>query len=135
MTGCQQSLLGGGQRIASPTIVLSQTGAAAPAAVNVAFQSDGTITVGGNGSSAVPASWYVPTTVGIGASFWVRLTMNSGSNPDSGVNTIFTVPHQFTWTQSVSGTKTGSAMASFYSDAAATLPAGAISFNVTATAT
>jgi hypothetical protein len=53
------------------------------------------VTFGGNGlttapsGTAVPGSWFVPNTAGIGAGFWIKLTKTSGL---SGVQPIGSIP-------------------------------------------
>lgn len=136
MTGSTQVLMAGGTGLLNPppAIVLSQVSAGVAASPNVIFLSDGTITVAGNGSSCVPPNWYTPTTAAVGASFWCKLTINSGTAPDSGLNTVLALStgRTYQWTQSVVGTKSCNATVTFYADAGATQAVGAITFNVTA---
>lgn len=56
--------------------------AGAGASVDVNINTDGTITETGtfvDASTGFPTRYYFPTTVGIGSSFWVRATLQSGS--------------------------------------------------------
>ncbi len=50
---------------------------------SIALETDGTLTPTGNGTVTGP-NWFLPTTGGIGTSYWVRLTLDSGTSPTSG---------------------------------------------------
>lgn len=133
MTAPTQVLLAAsGSSVASPAVVLSQVSAGSAASPNIQLNTDGSLTVAGNGSSANPPNWYLPTTAGIGTFFWCQLTY-TGTAPDGGANTVFALssPRLWQWTQTVVGIKNCTATISFYTDAAATQPAGSFSFNVT----
>jgi hypothetical protein len=50
------------------------------ASAGIVFQSDGTITYNASDASlAGSANWFLPTTVAIGAGFWIRRTITAGS--------------------------------------------------------
>lgn len=50
------------------------------AIATLTFGTDGTITIAGSGTSNQTAYWYKPATSGIGSSYWLRVTVNSGSS-------------------------------------------------------
>jgi hypothetical protein len=133
MTGSMQILQAAQGGFTKPAVVVSQVSVTVAASPNIVFLPDGSLTVAGNGSSANPASWWVPTTTGIGAQFWIRLTV-TGSAPDSGLNTVLSLASgaSYGWTQSAVGSKTGTATVTFYSDAAGTQAVNSWSFNYTA---
>jgi len=50
------------------------------ATASISFATDGSITYGGSDQSAVGSlNWYLPTTAGVGSSFWIRRTITGGS--------------------------------------------------------
>ncbi len=64
----------------------SASGSGQSADSRVRMNSDGTIdsfsAVAGSGSyTSTGVNWFVPTTAGVGASYWVRATVRSGSDP------------------------------------------------------
>jgi hypothetical protein len=134
MTAPIQVLLAAGSPLTKPVVVLSQVSAGSAASPNIIIVSDGSITVAGNGSSCVPPRWYYPITAGVGASYWCKLTVNSGTAPDGGVNTVFALSssRMYQWTQTVVGTKSCNATISICTDAGGTQVASSFSFNVTA---
>lgn len=68
----------------------------APAA-SLTLNTDGTMSATGN-ISTVGANWGTPTTTGIGASYWARMTKNSGANPTTGtLNTWLQLSSQRVW--------------------------------------
>ena len=70
--------LGGTGVVSSLPIVLSDAPATGGAAAAVTFNTNGSITVSGDGSTA-PTNWYIPTTTSIGNSYWIKFVLNSGS--------------------------------------------------------
>lgn len=71
---------------------------------------DGTVSVLGNGSSTA-GNWFTPTTTGIGSSYWVRVTKNSGANNTSGqaLGTWLQLSSNRSWTWVVTGNNSLSA--------------------------
>lgn len=63
------------------------------------FNADGTVTytvgAGIDSSSGLPASWYLPTLSGVGSSYTVKLTVNSGTTPTGTVGSFVSFPQ--TW--------------------------------------
>jgi hypothetical protein len=75
--------------------------------------------------SSCDPNWYSPTTAAIGNSYWVKVTLNSGSAWDSGLvnNTVYalTSNRALTWTVSTLNTsKSANVSVRFYSDAGGT---------------
>lgn len=85
---------------------------------------NGQILYVGNQSSGATA-WYLPTTAGIGASYWARFTLQSGDawsgTPVSGTLIALSTTRSLTWQATVGTTKTAQVLLEIYSDAAGTI--------------
>ena len=73
----------------------------ADATAAIQFRSDGVLNI--YGSLGIDAlSWFAPTEVGIGAAYWIRLTVTSGDGPNSGDSTgawlSLSVTRTWSWT-------------------------------------
>ena len=94
------------------------------AAAAILFTGGGGITYVGNQCSG-PTLWYAPATTGIGAGYWVKLTLTSGSAWDTGLvsGTLYqlTSTRSFTWTATASTSKTAVVAVDIYSDAGGTV--------------
>ena len=125
MSAGQQALLAGGSGAGpvSFTATLSDTKTGATASATLNLQSDGTVTVLGN-ASATSGEWYKPTTSGIGASYWAKYTLNSGtaatSGPANGSVTALTSTVGWNWQQTTVGSKGASAKVEIFDNAGAT---------------
>lgn len=71
------------------------------ATASFSLNSDGTATAVNNGS---PAFWYDPITAGIGASYWVIVTITSGSVTSGTVGSRVSLSAGQTWTVTTTGT-------------------------------
>jgi len=136
MTGSTQILVSGGPlNVQSPVVTLSDVKTGSTANAFIQFNADGTITIGGSGSTCVPLAWYAPTLAGVGNGYWVKCHVNSGSapaNPD--VVQALSSPVAYGIGRSALGTATGNWTVSIYSNAAGTVLAGTpFTFNATAT--
>jgi hypothetical protein len=102
------------------------------ASASLAFNSDGTVTTTGNSSAAL-SNWHTPTTTGIGSSYWVQLTINSGSAPSSG-SAGAVIPlsagQTWTWNRTTNGTTTANCTITVYSDSGGVTAVGSDTFNV-----
>lgn len=91
------------------------------ASASVTFGSAGTITFTGNQSSAATA-WITPTGAGVGADYWVRFTLSSGSPWDAGLTSgalnSLASSRALVWSASASTSKTAVVSVQIYSDAA-----------------
>lgn len=74
MTGIMTMLMGGRNLLGSTGAVVGGDFTA----TTVAFNSNGTMTYGTT-SGGESTNWYSPTTVGIGSSYWYRVTKTSGA--------------------------------------------------------
>ncbi len=86
--------------------------------------SQGGIVYVGNQSSGADA-WYYPTTTGIGSSYWVKFTLQSGSAWDgtsivSGTLYQLSSTRSITWTASTGTSKTAQVLVQIYSDSGGT---------------
>jgi hypothetical protein len=99
-------------------------GGAATMTDGVSIVTNGTIAGSGSLNYAGPANWYSPTTTGIGSSYWVKFTLNSGSAWAAGLvnNTIYalTASRTIQWSTTIGTTKTASVTVSIYSDSGGT---------------
>lgn len=71
------------------------------ATVSFSMNSDGTCTASEFGS---PAYWYDPITTGIGASYWVIVTVTSGTVSSGNVGSRVSLSSGQTWTATTIGT-------------------------------
>lgn len=125
MTGAAQSLIASfaarGPSLTG-TVDLS-AGGAAPATFNASF----TVTTQGNvtyDDGSGPTKWFSPQTAGIGASYYYRLTISSGNNPNIGLNaaTLYQGSVDRTWGwETSSGVLAATGTLSIYSDAGGTI--------------
>lgn len=89
----------------------SAIGTGGSSTVTVTANTNGTLTVVGNGSivdgDITPdPGWYSPTTTAIGSSYQIRITPTSGSFTTGTVNTWLTMSSARVWTVSTSGAQT-----------------------------
>lgn len=78
--------------------------------VTLTANTDGTLTVLGNGNATdgditPDPGWYSPTTTAIGSSYQIRITPTSGSFSTGTVNTWLTISSARTWTVSTTSIK------------------------------
>lgn len=75
--------------------------------VSMVANTDGTLTVTGNGSGTISSNpgYYSPTTGAIGSNYQIRITPTSGSFSTGTVNTWLTVSSTRTWTVSTTSSK------------------------------
>jgi hypothetical protein len=135
VTGILQAVAAGSSQFQSPQVTLLDVKAGAQASCSITLVPDGTITLTGSGSTCVPASWYLPTTAAIGASYWCKCVVNSGSAPGS-PNTVLplTAGQAYGIVRSGSaGTTTGNWTISILGDAGGTLLLSSFTFTATAT--
>lgn len=86
----------------------SAIGTGGSSTVTVTANTNGTLTVVGNGSivdgSVTPnPGWYSPTTTAIGSSYQIRITPTAGSFTSGTVNTWLTISSARIWTVSTTG--------------------------------
>ena len=99
------------------------------AAANITFNTNGTITYVGDGSTGV-TNWYLPTTTAIGSSYWIKFTTTSGvpwtvGGLTSGTIYALSSNRQVGWVQLVGGGgKTGTASVNIYGDSGGTILLG-----------
>ena len=102
-----------------------------PATATVTFQTDGSIQGSGTGTVAIDTittsgagdTWYSPTTVGIGSSYWVRATKTAGTNPSTGtLGSWLQLNAARAWSNSMStgGSKTSTLTIEIASDSSGT---------------
>lgn len=86
------------------------------------FSTAGNVT--DEGESGNHHQWYSPPETGIGAGYWVRATLNSGTSPSGAALatwlSLASVARQWTLTRSTQGTSTCSLTISIATDAAGT---------------
>lgn len=104
-----------------------------PAYASITFNTDGTISYVGDGSTGV-SNWYTPTTTNVGSSYWIKFTTTSGSPWTGGLTsgTIYALSSARTvvWQQILSGGgKTGTASVNIYADAGGTALVGTGTIN------
>jgi len=86
----------------------SAIGTGGSSTVTITANTNGTLTVVGNGSiidgSVTPnPGWYSPTTTAIGSSYQIRITPTAGSFTGGTVNTWLTISSARIWTVSTTG--------------------------------
>ena len=86
----------------------SAIGTGGSSTVTITANTNGTLTVVGNGSiidgSVTPnPGWYSPTTTAIGSSYQIRITPTAGSFTGETVNTWLTISSARIWTVSTTG--------------------------------
>jgi hypothetical protein len=102
----------------------------------VALNSDGTQSLQGNTSSGGTA-WYTGAPItSIGDNYWSKLTLNSGSSPNSGTVGVaeqLSSTRQWTWSRSTVGTTTANCTLQIATDSGMSNVVGAATFNVNVT--
>lgn len=87
------------------------------ASVTLTFNTDGSVTSGGAGANAdvgLPANWYLPTTTGIGSSYWVKSVVTSGSfTSDPSVGTWVSLSTVKQWQRSAGAGASQTVVATF----------------------
>jgi|GEM_PF-6890081 len=125
-----------GATVAIPGIVLgdSHTG---PAAVSFLMYADGTMAATGANSALDAPTWLTPVEAGVGAGYWVRLTVTSGATPSgssAGTWISLAATLSWSWTRSTVGSTTAVVTLEIASDAAgATVVASRSGIPVTVT--
>lgn len=93
------------------------------ASAAIIFASGGSITYVGNQCSG-PTLWFAPATTGIGNSYWIRFTLQSGAAWDSGVTSgalnQLNSSRSLTWSATAGTSKTAVVSVQIYSDAGGT---------------
>lgn len=93
------------------------------ASASAQFTSAGGIAYTGNQSTG-PATWYDPTTTGVGSGFWIKFTLSSGSAWDAGLvsGTLYQISsaRTLTWSATAGISKTASVAVQVYADAGGT---------------
>lgn len=75
------------------------------ASCSLQLNTDGTMSSTGNFSTVGP-NWYLPTSTGVGANYWVRMTVTAGSNPTVGTVGSWlqlSSNRAWTWTRTTTG--------------------------------
>lgn len=116
--------------------------ASGAAAVSVAFQADGSIALTRTESvqSTTYASWYDANEAGIGAGYWIRATLQSGSAPSSGLvlGTWYQLSAERSWTYTTTttgaiNTRAGRLLFEISSDSAGSAIVCSGSYDISAT--
>lgn len=138
MTASQQMLVSGGGGIVNPIPIpnLSHT-VIDPSDANcsVTFDNDGD----GNhvdGSGTVVFNWFNPTIPGVGANYWIRLTVNSGTAPaGSATATWLQLNSARAWNlaRTTIGTSTGNYTIQIASDSGGATIVSSVTFTMTST--
>ena len=106
------AIAAGGGGLVVPAIVLSDTNNSRPDPW-IQISADGTMYAQGIASSCTPPNWYLPATAGIGAIFWLKLVLNSGTPPAQLTpNTIYSLGGStliYEWPLTTVGTITANA--------------------------
>lgn len=91
------------------------------AVASVTMATDGAMSFAGNSPPAAQ-DWYTPTTVGIGSSYWVVATLNSGSLSSGTTGSTLALSSNRTWqrNQASLGASAANITLRIYSDAGAT---------------
>lgn len=137
MSGIQMMILGVGGSVSFDITLVGDTRISPnSASASVSFETNGTIAYTGNDSSGSP-NWFAPTTDGIGNSYWVKFTVNSGTAPTSGsaIDTVLALSSSRTWSwsRSASGSTTANCTIAVFSDSGGTQLVHSDSFNVAVT--
>jgi len=126
-----------GATVAIPGIVLGNT-VPAPSSAALLLYADGTMGATGSDSALDAPNWLTPVEAGVGAGYWARLTVTSGTAPSSGsgagawVSLAATV--YWEWARSTVGSTTAVVKLEIATDAAgATVVASRSSIPVTVT--
>ncbi len=140
MAAPQQVLCGQplGARFAGAT--LSDVAAGRTAIVGVRFNTDGTLELNQNGITST--TWYGQPVADIGALFWVRGTLQSGSPNPSGIEPLGSwlplsvasnpAGKNWSWSQSTVGTITATVLYELATDAGGANIVASGTFNLTA---
>lgn len=114
-------------------------GAPTDASAGISFASDGTISYNAGNSTPGVFAWATPTSGGIGNSYWILATLNSGLTPNGGgsaaVGSWLPLSSNRSWSQVVTGTgaRTCELAISISADGGATtLASGSITINAEA---
>ena len=90
-----------------PLLQLDEFQNAGPASCGFEFTTAGTVVVTGLGSTQSGSQWFNPTTGGIGSSYWVKVSITSGSNPTTspglGVWLPLTSNRYWAWSRTILG--------------------------------
>lgn len=135
VSGVWQQVYTAGGVVDPMTATLSDVESSTTATCSITFNTDGTITLVGNGSSGSP-NWYSPTTTSIGSSYWIKAVLTSGS-AWSGIanNTLYALSsaRSMTWSRATIGTTSGNATITIYSDSGGTNLVGTCTLTAEAT--
>jgi hypothetical protein len=122
----------GGVVAIAVTAISDATIAPASASSTLTLGSSGTITYAGSGSGG-GANWFTPTTASIGSSYWAKLTVNTGTAPNSGtVGSVVSLSagQAWTWSRSTNGTTNATCTLQIFSDAGGTSLVATDNFSV-----
>lgn len=134
MSGIHHMLFTGGAAGAPVSDLTGTVGAlgSPPQIGTVQYVTNGTIT--GAGYTAGPTNWFSPTTVGIGNSYWIRFTLQSGVAWDAGLvsGTIYALSsnRSVTWTCNTAIAKNAVVDVVIYSDSGGVTTVGSGSVDV-----
>jgi hypothetical protein len=126
---------GGGSGIVNPIPINNFSDIAidpADATAALIFNSDGSGEM--NGTVSNPFSWFEPETVGIGSSYWIRLTVNSGTSPSGTVGVWLALSSSRSWTltRTTIGVSTGNYTLEIASDSGGVSVVASASITMTA---
>jgi hypothetical protein len=97
MSGIQQMVMSGGASTglnngATLAVVGTSSTGASNANIKLQLNTNGTVTASGNGTDVINSSstpnWFLPTSVGIGSSYWVKPFCTGGTTPNGGSSTM-----------------------------------------------
>ena len=119
------------------TLLLGDNPIGTAATASASFNTDGTITYEGDSSSG-STRWYIPVTINIGASYWLKVTLISGNTmaPSSTIanNTLTQISSDLKaqWTALGQTQKLATASVGIYSDSGGTnlVSTGTIDVNI-----
>lgn len=99
------------------------------------FDSDGDGTMAGVSSDSF--NWFQPTTAGVGAGYWIRLTVNSGTSPTGGSPTAtwlqMNSARSWSLTRTTIGTSSGNYTLEIASDSGGVTVVSSATITMTAT--
>jgi len=137
MTFACRQFYGGGGGVVSPLAITDIGSESNYYATSASFTltKDGGISSSGTTSTTGP-NWFSPLTSGIGSSYWARVTVNSGTSPDSGTvgsAVALSSNRTWTWNRSASGSSVANITVDIASDAGMVSIVATVTFVVTVT--
>lgn len=127
MTSVPLLLSGKNNQLGAIAIPVTSLGAATTGigdSAGVTFNSDGSLSASGNTSVTTGSSWNTPNATGVGAYYWIRVTLNSGTAPTTGTTgswLALSSQRTFSWLRNASGTTTANITIEIASDSGGTV--------------